>query len=246
MAIAFDNGVHVNAATGSSLTYSFTCTGSNLILIVGVSDGDSNSDTITGVTYNGVAMTRFPNGYVGDSTNSNSAYGYYLLNPATGAHDVVISCSASHSLRSAAASYTGVNQSLTYSGGGATDASIAQLDTATTDVAVSLASISDNSWHVIYSQGGDALSAGLNTTARGSGTGSAHQIGDSNSAKTPAGSVTLHWTQATSQRAVSVMATISPVVITSSIKTINGLAIASVKTVNGLAVASMKTFNGLA
>lgn len=33
--------------------------------------------------------------------------------------------------------------------------------------------------------------------------------------------------------------------ITTSIKTINGLAIGSVKTVNGLAVASMKTFNGL-
>ena len=33
---------------------------------------------------------------------------------------------------------------------------------------------------------------------------------------------------------------------TTSIKTINGLAVASVKTVNGLAIASVKTFNGLA
>jgi hypothetical protein len=32
----------------------------------------------------------------------------------------------------------------------------------------------------------------------------------------------------------------------SSIKTVNGLALASVKTVNGLAIASMKTMNGLA
>jgi hypothetical protein len=35
------------------------------------------------------------------------------------------------------------------------------------------------------------------------------------------------------------------VVVSSLIKTVNGLAIASVKTVNGLAIASLKTFNGL-
>jgi len=37
----------------------------------------------------------------------------------------------------------------------------------------------------------------------------------------------------------------SPEVVTSYIKTINGLAKGSVKTINGLAIASVKSFNGL-
>lgn len=41
-------------------------------------------------------------------------------------------------------------------------------------------------------------------------------------------------------------AIVTSVVVTSAIKTFNGLAKASVKTVNGLAIASVKTINGLA
>jgi hypothetical protein len=46
-------------------------------------------------------------------------------------------------------------------------------------------------------------------------------------------------------RAVATLVGIRPSVVTTNIKTINGLAYASVKTVNGLAIASVKTVNGL-
>ena len=58
MAIAY-NVASTGTYTGTSpLTWSHTCTGSNLILIVGVIvESSSSNQNCTGVTYNGVAMT---------------------------------------------------------------------------------------------------------------------------------------------------------------------------------------------
>lgn len=62
-----------------------------------------------------------------------------------------------------------------------------------------------------------------------------------------AGAKTMSWTaDASASRFVYGVVALRPVAASSSVKTINGLAVASVKTVNGLAIASVKTVNGLA
>lgn len=104
MAIVKD-AISTGSISASSLTISHVISsGDNRLLVVGILGG--SSDIITGVTYNGVAMTR-----VNVSNNGNStAYLYYLLNPASGTHDIVISSSTSTFLAADAVSYTGVNQ----------------------------------------------------------------------------------------------------------------------------------------
>lgn len=91
----------------SSLTRSFTCTGTNLLLLVAFTK--RTNDDITGVTYNGVAMTQIIKRDHADSTEFLYIYG--LLNPATGTHDIVASASAASVMYLGAVSYTGVLQS---------------------------------------------------------------------------------------------------------------------------------------
>ena len=56
--IAFDATANGQDSNVASLTWSHTCTGSDLVLIVGVSTRGGDGDAVpTGVTYNGVAMT---------------------------------------------------------------------------------------------------------------------------------------------------------------------------------------------
>ena len=102
--IAFDAQAK-SSTTGTSLTYSHTTSGSNRMLIVASSS--NGGDHITGVTYNAVAMTQVAKLAVG----ANYLYLHYLIAPATGANNVVVSSGSSVVLVSCAASYTGVLQS---------------------------------------------------------------------------------------------------------------------------------------
>jgi hypothetical protein len=83
-----------SAATGTpanSLTWSHTVgTGSNRILIVGVSSAAQGAN-IT-VTYGGVSMTPVPGSFVAAITLSQSQL-FYLLNPTSGAANIVVSTS---------------------------------------------------------------------------------------------------------------------------------------------------------
>jgi len=103
MAIAFDSSAGSFQGSTITLTYSHTCTGSNLILLVSVSTVTTN---ITGVTYNGVSMTQI-------TTVSNTAknYLFYLIAPTTGTNNVVVSAGGSTLIMSSSSSYTGALQS---------------------------------------------------------------------------------------------------------------------------------------
>lgn len=93
----------------SSLTISHTCTGTNLVLIVQAVNYDATVGTVSGITYNGVALTKIAG--VTFSSNFNNE-GWYLIAPATGTHDVVITWSASQLLVAGGiVSYTGAHQS---------------------------------------------------------------------------------------------------------------------------------------
>ncbi len=124
--VAFDAVGPSSAGAGgagppaSPITWSHTCTGSNLVLFVGIAVGRPNATdaniTIGAVTYNGVAMTLVPNSLV-HSNNQTAGYAvlYYLVNPATGAHTVSVSFtdtlpSATDALELGSISFTGVDQ----------------------------------------------------------------------------------------------------------------------------------------
>ncbi len=99
-------GSGLSSNGGKTITYNHTCTGSNLILWVGVVSGDN---TMTGITYNGVSLTQ-----VGSSFQLGTEFLtlWYLIAPATGSNSLVITRSGTTNfMRGLSASYTGVQQS---------------------------------------------------------------------------------------------------------------------------------------
>lgn len=105
--IAFDAISSVAAATATSLTFAHTCTGDHRILFVGGRDKIAAATVVTGITYNGVAMTQID----GVQVPSNIFITLWvLMAPDTGSNNVVVSASESVSLRFIAVSYTGAKQ----------------------------------------------------------------------------------------------------------------------------------------
>lgn len=173
MAIAFVAAADLgnNGGATNSLTAAYTVgSGSDrLLVVVAVGDVANGADDVTGVTYATVAMTR---GSVEVTTGSvyltRFVYTYYLLNPAAGSNNVVISCTSNHFLIAVAADYTGVKQS------GQPDATAnnVHISSIITQLTTSITTTQDNSWAVLGSSGygGDLPpTAGTGTILRISG-----------------------------------------------------------------------------
>lgn len=182
--IAFDaSSGPANPAPATSVTLSHTCTGTDRVLTVGVNINDA-ADTLSGDTYNGTTMTEVPIG----STNIPSgprrqrAYLHYLVNPPTGAHDIVATASGScsNAFVVTAHSYTGVDQTTpcNISSKGETSSNVTSISaTGTTTV--------DDCWAVSIGDGYQGFdTSGTNNTLR-TGT-----MGDSNGSVGTAGSKT--------------------------------------------------------
>lgn len=187
MAIAFDAATNCASATGTSLTYSHT-TGSgsdrHLTVVLGTNAATTEGN-ITGITYGGVAMTKI--GYKKHASFTNHIWVYYLIAPATGANNVVVSSTASIYLESGCMSYTGVSQTTPVGASGtAEDAN------GTTTTTLNLTFGASNSWFV----GGTWTEATITGTApnvRRIGDGFNVNALDSNSALA-AGAQTMVWT----------------------------------------------------
>lgn len=125
---AVDNSADLGTSSGvSSKTVSFAINNTNALLVVCVT-GDTTSDLVTGVTYNGVAMTLVTKKH--GTAALHWIYMFYLLNPMTGTHNVVISASGScDSLGGVALAYDG--EKLT-----------SQPDTSTTNSGTSVSTLS--------------------------------------------------------------------------------------------------------
>jgi len=200
MAIAFD-AVSSGGGGGTSQTFSHTCTGTNRLLFVGGMNQESSS-TITGVTYDGVALTEIDS----SSQTNNSVSLWYLIAPSTGANDVVVTRSTStDALLGVGVSYTGCLQSGvpdSYNTGGA--GSGTSLSIATTTVA-------DNCWITGIFRNEVAVNvAGDNTTMRNS---SSISMGDTNADQSPAGSHSIGVTWSGSGRNVGVVASFAPAAV---------------------------------
>jgi hypothetical protein len=207
-AIASDAGASGSMSGATSLTYAHTVSGSNLFLAVYCSSaiGDA-TEHITGITYNGDALTKLD--YVdGDSYVS---YVYYLINPDTGTHNIVVSTNATDYLQCASESYAGVKQSAPEDmdkGKKAYSASANRLDLFAT-------STLDNFWIIGGFQSySNALSEIAGTVYR-VGASANVRLYDRNTAITPAGQSTLA-TTITSGRMGGIAFVIAPYIASST------------------------------
>lgn len=184
---AFTNGGVIDP--GTSLTWSHTCTGSNLVLVVGGLQS-TNTDKVSGITYNTVAMTKAQ--FIG--TSSGPARGsqlYTLTAPATGAHNVVASFSST-TFAGSSTSYTGCAQT------GQPDESNSSFVLAGSSITTSIASQASGSWVVGCTSeilgSGTGYGVGSNTTSRGlnNGFGTNFLMIDSNGTTTT--SLVFQWT----------------------------------------------------
>lgn len=182
MAIAFvaaaDGG---NTTAATSFTWAYTVGGgTKRILFVSV-EGTA-TDIITGATYAAASMT-----LVGKILSGSSRWEYlfYLLNPASGANNVVVSASSTCDFIFAGASdYSGVKQvAPEVTGTNTSGVAAASLTT-------SITTISDNAWIVLMSggfSGNAAPTAGSGSTFRvAEGTFGTWGLFDSGAAITPA------------------------------------------------------------
>lgn len=185
MAIAFDTSAHITPAASNSVTLSHTCTGSNLALVVGVTV-NNNSDSVTGVTYNGVSMTKAVSS--ARISGARFHYVYILLAPTSGTHNIVASSSASNIESVMSASYTGVNQSTydTTGGPGSVASNILSLAITTT---------TDNDWIAYLCVMNSFPGTPTNMTQREDSTAGFYMF-DTNGVVHPAGSYTASITAA--------------------------------------------------
>ena len=104
------SALDLGGTVGTGFSGSFTVsTGLYRLIVVGiVGDVGGGNDDITAVTYDSVSMT-----LAGKSVNvaqNRYSYLYYLVNPTSGSHTVVVSCTNSHVLQVTAGEWTGVRQ----------------------------------------------------------------------------------------------------------------------------------------
>lgn len=199
MAIAIDANSAKAApnATDTTLTWAHTCTGSNGFLLVAIQAYSlvASADIVSGVTYNGVAMTRLDIQNSSASTNY-STYVYYLAGPATGANNIVVTYTTAPGFGAhwgIGTSYSGVKQT------GFPDANSKGTQSGSGDVTGTVTTSADNAWVWMVSAGDDGptIAAGSGTTLRQKNAidflnhGELMATYDANAAKTPAGSVSL-------------------------------------------------------
>lgn len=213
MAITFNAATDgANSAGTTSLSFSHTVgSGENRLLVANfVGDLIGGNDDITSVTYNSVAMTLAVKSSAAGS--DRYTYMYYLLNPSTGANNIVINCTNSHRIDASAADYAGVL---------ALDTTTTNITANTTDTSLttSLTTTVDNCWVILVEGGynvGSLPSAGTNATRRAADTVGTGGIFDSNGVITPAGSYSMTTTRSSnpSAKTVHLVASFKPWVAT--------------------------------
>lgn len=221
MAIAYDT--IVNASFGGSATttktWSHTCTGADRILFVNCL---TDANNVSGVTYGGVAMTRI----LGFATDYYNVI-YALPNPASGANNVVVTCSVAQNIIPMSVSYTGAKNELP---------TITNTGSGSSPLSVSVTTTADNSWIMGYVRRttGGSITASTGTILRASDTTYSLYTIDSNAPTTPAGSDSLNITY-TGTCYMGIVAFAPATAATSHIKSADGILYANIKSADGVA-----------
>jgi len=195
MAIAFDTDSDGTQNSSNTLTFSHTCTGEGLVLIVSVGwwENPDAARTVSGVTYNGVSMTSAVSQTTGTPDTARGTEIFYLAIPAIGANDVVVTMSSTtDAIQGNAASFTGCD----------VDDPIGDT-TAGTALSIVVDTDRDNSFVVDNVQNLDANCASISLTVGASQTQMANQCANSGTgasrqavsreATTTKGAVTMSW-----------------------------------------------------
>lgn len=186
MSVAFDAALQpqVNGSV-TSVTRSFTTSGTDRFLNTwGLTTSVAD---MTGVTYNSVSLTK-----AGElNVDAFATETYYLINPASGANNIVWSNGTSTTFVTSATSYNGVKQSFTPTTNTSTGNSSTMSGTLTT--------VSDNSWIVWNTRNNSGAAAtGTNYVRRADNAINGVSIGDTDAAITPAGATSVSVTAGSS------------------------------------------------
>jgi hypothetical protein len=195
--IAFDSSAQ-GTTGGATLTFSHTCTGSNLKLFVSVTDG--SGAPATSVTYNGVSMIKV-------ATDQRSVNLWYLDNPATGAHNVVVN--GNGPLSACSSSFTGCGSGI--------DNSNVSSPSSTNVVSNAVTPIATNCW-IVFAAGigaGQAISSNNgNTDVRQNANtlGASDIIADTNGTASGSTTMSVKTTGGSTQNWGSIAASFAPFV----------------------------------
>lgn len=213
-AISFSTSSTANTGTtGTNLSFTYNDgSDANRMLFCGVV-GDVTNDTVTTSSYAGVNMTKIDKVLV---PGNRWIYLFGLANPASGSNNFNVTSTASVLLGAACSTYSGAAQTQVLN----TDiVHSTSTDSNTTNAVTStLTTTVDNSWSVMFTLANGEASytptGGVNrmtdTVTYG------YTIGDTNSAKTPPGSVTMTEKFATTRNAAAIFASFSPFVAAAS------------------------------
>lgn len=186
--------------TATSVTYSHTCSGSNRILVVSIL-GTNAWDTVTGVTYAWVAMTRVARTTL---ALTESDYLYYLVAPSTWANNIIVTASISQTFYCDSVSYVNVKQT-----GQPNGSAVGGVGGWVGALATSVTTTVNDCWLVgfLRSQGSQTPNAGttfiswVNTTAK---------LADSNGSVGVAGTYSLWTTFASPNASTQIVMAIAP------------------------------------
>jgi hypothetical protein len=186
------------------LTYSYTVgTGANRLLLVNLI-GDTSADDISSITYAGTLMT-----FMGkvQAPSNNWQYLYYLVSPASGSNNIVITAGSAHYLISEAASWYNVRQSAQ------PEISVSNTaPTAGTSMTTSLTTVASGALVVqgIWSYGHLAAGTGATPIVIDAAIGGAGIFASSASPVVPAGSVSMTTISDGTQSSGVIMASFAP------------------------------------
>jgi len=213
MAIEFDAAAASAAKSGTgTLTWAHVVgAGANRLLVVGMATQctAAQPSTVSGVTYNGTAMTLAKATTKASATYSVESSVWILANPASGSHDVVATIALANMFPvsgGVSSSYTGASQT---SAADAVGEASGTLDGGSQSFTVTTSA--DNCW--IFAVGvvrkASGVSIAANQTSRGAvliGSPYTDSEGeDTNAAQTPAGAKTVGFTLSAASNAVWAM-----------------------------------------
>lgn len=191
-ALAIDSASSAGCGSCTSLSWSHTVSGSDTVLVIGISGYDTTPDVVTGVTYNGVAMTLIPSS---SGTNGGHTVAFYgLIAPTTGTNTVVVSASGTMTdLGAGAVSFTGAHQTTPFgtanTATGTSTAPSVNVSSAADEIVVDTLSIIHNG----------TLTVGAGQTQQWQAIGGFGFIKYAGSTETGSATTTMSWANSTSQ-----------------------------------------------
>lgn len=235
-AIAVDaTGSLRNSGGATPISFSFTCTGSNLGLF---SDSISFLQNTATMTYNISSMTKFE-GIDGQTNLLNAPEGFYLNAPSTGSNTLAGTYTDDDNCALAAVSYTGVSQT-----SGVIDSHATGSTNAATSLTTSSTVVASGCWHVLFGNTDQAMTASTGSNLRLNMAAFGDMMWDSNGTVST-GSQSMAVTISPSGKGRTVIFSIAPPAAAgpSNLKTYNTNVKSNIKTVDTNTLANMKTLD---